>query len=133
MIAECTLCGTEFETESYKAKWCSDRCRKRHERGQAVTAIARTPAGRVADAVRIQLEEVDGLDSPLGAAALVLAERIDGAGGHADTGSALASLVRELRTTLAAALDAAPDESNVIDDLIARRAARRAHMRGGAA
>lgn len=69
------------------------------------------------------LEEVDRQDSPLGAAAMALAMRLDQPG--TDTGSALAAVARQLEATLESATRgagsaSAPDQLR--DELAARRA-----------
>ena len=56
------------------------------------------------DATRRVLEEADRVDTPMGRAALVLAERVDS---RQDTGSALATAVRGLDEALKSALEGA--------------------------
>jgi hypothetical protein len=55
----------------------------------------------------------------------VLAERIDA---RADTGSALAALVREHRATLAEALAKSDEGPSIVDQLAARRRERLARL-----
>lgn len=75
----------------------------------------------VAAATRSALEAAKRTDTPLGQAALVLAERLD----DADTApTALANIGRELRLTLADALANATTAADPIDELKARRERR---------
>lgn len=105
------------------AKFCKPTCRKRGLRGALVTLLPSAPAesGLVA-AVRAELVKADRLDSAMGQAALGLAERLTSA---ADTGSAVASLTRELRATLevatAGARVAASPLEQARDELAERR------------
>lgn len=75
-------------------------------------------------AVEAALEAAGRVGHPLAEVAVVLAARIDAnVEGAVDTGSALASVARELRATLeAATASAAPPD--VVDELRARREAR---------
>lgn len=127
MEAECGLCGASFATKSPRAKWCSEACRKRHDRAQARLEVVRelppSRDGRVAETTRAKLEAAGQLGSPLGAAAVALAQRIDGVSLF-DTGSALAALVRELRATLAEATKGTIVANDPIDELRARREAK---------
>lgn len=125
-------CGTTFAAKSARARYCSDRCRKRASRsGADVVELPAPPAARESDArlgpaakaTMKALEEVDRQDSPLGAAAMALAMRLDQPG--TDTGSALAAVARQLEATLTSATRGAggataPDQLR--DELAARRA-----------
>jgi hypothetical protein len=75
----------------------------------------------VTDATRAELESAGRQDTSLGRSALALAARIDT---NLDTGSALASAVRALGETMAAALKGAEPASS-LDELKARRRAKR--------
>jgi hypothetical protein len=63
------------------------------------------------------------LDSTAGQAALALARRIDDG---AESSAGLAALSRELRAALAEALSRVESQGDALDDLRARREARRA-------
>lgn len=97
----CDSCQKPYEAKRVTSRFCSPTCRSRASRG-AVVADLRPPAptGGLVGAVRRELEEAERLDTALGQAALGLAERL--AAGN-DTGSAIATLTREMRTTLEAA------------------------------
>lgn len=69
-------------------------------------------------AVRAELEAADRLGCALGQQALALAQRI---GNPFDTGSAVASLSKELRAVMDAALADAPKAADALDELAGRR------------
>lgn len=76
-------------------------------------------------ATRQALAEMSALDRPLGAAAVVLARRVDNPG--MDTGSAIAAVTRQLEATLSAATRtsvSATAPGKLQDELAARRATR---------
>ena len=43
MIKRCEICGKEFIAQRKTAKYCSDRCRKRNERGYAFAGELEAP------------------------------------------------------------------------------------------
>ena len=119
-------CGTVFEAKHPRARYCSDRCRKRPQRGSKpaqVASFVATPhrIGAVEKATAGELAAVDRLETSLGAQCLALARRLDMPG--MDTGSAMASVSRELRATLAEATRgfAASSPQQLRDELAARR------------
>jgi hypothetical protein len=131
MIKTCGSCGKDFEAKRSAAKFCGPTCRKRASRrpggnradanvvdmGTARGRGRVEPAGPgpVGLATLAELERAGRVSSPAGQAALALAQRIDHGGG--ETGSAMASLVREYRATMADALrdvEAADDELDQI-------------------
>ena len=134
MQRECDRCGRLYEAKNSRSRFCSDlhraeagKARKAGlpERVAGVAVLPPEPSeeGPQALATRIQLEVAERFDSPLGQACMALAKRMDA---RIDNGSGLASLVRELRTTLEAALDGAARAPDVVDELRARRERRRA-------
>lgn len=44
MIKRCEICGREFKAQRRTAKYCSDTCRKRKERGYAYAGELEAPA-----------------------------------------------------------------------------------------
>lgn len=44
MIKHCEICGREFKAQRSTAKYCSDTCRKRKERGYAYVGELESPA-----------------------------------------------------------------------------------------
>lgn len=135
MQIQCHNCGESFEAKRSHAKWCSAACRKQSQRapGGSVTELRRPSApeapgadfegfGPVALATWKKLEDADRVHEPEGVAALALAHRLDNGG--RDTGSALASVARELRATLEVALKGANVAADPLDELRARREAR---------
>lgn len=132
MDVTCVVCGETFTARDRRARYCSDRCRKRKARGADIVPLPATEPekqtapqrGPCYTATLRTLTEADRHDTPLGVAALALAQRIDNPG--MDTGSALASVVGRLESTLAAAMKgagAATAPGQLKDELAARRAA----------
>lgn len=126
-------CGVDLSERHPNARFCSDRCRKAAQRGAVaeVVPIERQPQaecsgdspGSVVEATRKALTEVGQAEAAKGVAALALAVRLDS---QRDTGAGLASLNREWRATLDAALMVARPVSSVgrmRDELAARRGA----------
>ena len=122
-------CGTTFEARSSKARYCSDRCRKRTAKAATIVQL-QLPApqvdefqpGPVATATKAALVDADRLGTPLGQAALALAVRLDAPG--LDTGSAMAAVARQLEALLGtvlkgAAASTAPERLR--DELAERR------------
>ena len=107
MDVTCT-CGVTFQAKSPRAKFCSDRCRKRRQRGGDVVPIAASAPvdddsspGAVERVTIRELEDAGRLDTTLGQTCRALARRLDAPG--VDTGSAMAAVARELKATLAEA------------------------------
>lgn len=128
----CDVCGTPYEAKRATSKYCSATCRMRKSRGAEVVPLPAAETGKPGEPPRgpcyaatlRTLTDADRHDTPLGVAALVLAQRIDNPG--MDTGSALASVVGRLEVTLAAAMKgagAATAPGQLRDELAARRAA----------
>jgi hypothetical protein len=117
MQLACASCGGKFEAKRANAKYCGERCRKRAQRKPPATVVGlpsrpRRP-GRLAKATKARLEKVGRLDSELGEAVLLLADRLDRVG-MVDTGGGIAALMREFRATLA---EAVKDDGNSGDAL----------------
>ena len=112
------VCGVKFDARNPRAKYCSDRCRKRAQRGGEVVTLP-MPAREEPPAEL----DMGGIETPMGQACLAIARRIDQPG--PDTGSALAALVARLESSLATATRGAGATSapNALrDQLAARRA-----------
>lgn len=124
MRKTCADCGEPFEAKRTAARFCSPTCRQRAHRrpeqpAEILTLQTAASPGSLAAATQARLEAADRLDSPDGQAALVLARRIDAGG--AETGSALASMVREHRAALTEAVRDARVEADPMDELKGRR------------
>lgn len=125
----CDVCGTPYEAKRATSKYCSPTCRVRKSRGAEVVELPQPEApssgdGPVYRATLRTLDDIDRASTPLGAAALALARRLDSPG--VDTGSAIAAVARQLEATLTAATrgaDAATAPGQLRDELAARRAA----------
>lgn len=102
----------------------------RGRRLNPVTSLPSRPAeappsetsGTLTEATRESLAAVNRLDCPEGALAVMLATQLD-AGGH--TGSQTAALSKEYRAALDVAGKGATGAASTLDQLRARRAARR--------
>lgn len=129
MDRNCDVCKTVYMAKRPSSKYCSDRCRKRAQRGPsqpfaplAVVEFVAPAEGSLTAATLAELTEADRLNSSLGQAALLLARRLDGGG--MDTGSSVAALVREHRATLADAVKDAKVAADPLDQLARRRVDR---------
>lgn len=109
MQRACDACGQEYEAKRATSKFCSASCRVRAHQGASSTATLETPQdgaeGAVTAATRAVLVDADRLQTPLGAAALVLADRLDRS--SRETGPGLASVAKQLQVTLEAATQGA--------------------------
>lgn len=129
MKRPCDVCGTVYEAKRSTSRYCSPTCRVRKSRGAEVIDLPASPVptdsdGPVYVATLQTLTDADRALTPLGAAALTLARRLDSPG--ADTGSAIAAVARQLEATLTAATrgaGAATAPGKLQDELAARRAA----------
>lgn len=121
-------CGTVFHARSAKARYCSDRCRKRKGKAEviALSSSSLTPdeLGAVAKATARELTEAGRLDSALGQACMAMARRLDRPG--VDTGSALAAVAARLESLLATATKGAgkPTAPQQLRDELADRRAK---------
>lgn len=131
MIKRCEACQAPFEAKRPTRKTCSERCRKRIQRGSAsITALEPGTVdhdGLLASATRRRLESAGRLESELGVAALLLAARLDSLVAS-DTGGGLAALMKEFRATLAEAVRDAEADHDALDDI--REAAALKLIRG---
>ena len=119
MSRSCESCGVAYEAARSDSKFCGERCRKRAQRGHVapVVAVAGGTANGTTEAVRRELEAAGRLETSLGAAALALAERIDGS----TAVMGFAALVKELRVTMEAAVAGAHVAADPVDELRSRR------------
>lgn len=127
-------CGTTFEARDRRRKYhsptCSERYRKRRQRGGQVVELPAVPtpdandvATGVLAATARELTEAGRLDTALGQACLTLARRLDSPG--VDTGSAMASVAARLDDLLAKATKGAGKATSagqMADELAERRA-----------
>ncbi len=131
----CQVCETPFEAKRATAKYCSERCKKRNQRGGgAAKAKERAEPqgsdglGATTTATLLHLEEAGVLHTPLAQAALKLAHRLDYS--SMDTGAGVASLAKQLEATLASATANAEPEADPIDELRAARERKRSAAAG---
>ena len=139
MELDCSACGKRFAARSSRARFCSDKCRARARYRRAVLGIsddqpAKAEAKRkrrkasdleqgITPAVIRELEAAGRADTSAGRTAIALARRIDDG---AESSAGMAALTRELSARMAEATVSAESEGDAIDELRARREARRA-------
>ena len=144
MQKDCAVCGGRFTAKRAAALYCSDRCRKRAQRAPAAPPARRegaalialptppvqpeTPAaideGLLATTERA-LRDAERLSSPDGQAAMFLARVLE-SGGAGQTGSSIASLIREHRAALSKALEGAKKADTPLERLRKQREQRKA-------
>lgn len=129
MTKYCEVCGKPFEAQRPTAKYCGSTCRANKSRGrvdvapiQSSPANVDKPVSGLKDAVTAELEAADRLNTVAGQHALELAHRIVSAPGM-NTG--VAALSKQLQSVLAEALRGASQQVNPLDELKARRDAKR--------
>lgn len=106
-----------------RSKTCGDKCRKAKSRGATAppSETLEAETSPLVAATRARLAEVGLADSMIGRQALRLAEAMS----EGDTGSGIATLSRELRATMAEALQDAVAAEDPLDELRLRRESRR--------
>ena len=127
----CVRCGDQFVAARKDVQYCSKRCRNGASRDRVAgktaprvkPAVSPVEVIGATSAVTAELTSAGRLDSTAGQAALALARRIDDG---AESSAGLAALSRELRAALAEALSRVESQGDALDDLRARREARRA-------
>ena len=140
MRITCATCSSDFDARSSRARFCSAKCRTQAhyrrtklglpERLEPQSKPKRTCKPKLADsptgtlgAVIAELTDAGRLDTSAGQAAVALATRIDQG---AESSSGLAALTREMRAAMAEALANVAQAGDALDELRARREARRA-------
>lgn len=129
MERTCQRCGKAF-TAGPRALYCGSTCRARasEDRRSGTTSPPaampqRGSSGQaLADRVRAELDAAGRLGTTAGETALLLARRLEAGD---DAGSAVASLARQLLATMSEALRDSQQAADVVDELSARRDARR--------
>ncbi len=130
MQRQCESCGRSYAARRASSRFCGDTCGKRSQRARAagIPLRAATLDGHEAApselerATAHELEAVGRLESVAGQLALELARRV--ASGY-ESGAAVASLVKELRATMAAALAGVDRAADPLDEIRARRDRKR--------
>jgi len=134
MTRQCDACHEDYEARRAASRFCSPRCRVRASRSpaNAVDAPTTPPSDPATSglliATRRELEASKCLDTALGQLAIEVATRIVNPG---ETGASVASLVKQLRETMTAALDGS--EEVVVDPLDELRSRRDRKRRVGRA
>jgi len=133
VVRNCNFCGRPYEAKHVTtSKFCGVNCRNRNARGAPppptppVVSLSQADDGDTTTndlnkATKAELEAAGKLDTSLGQQAMSLAVRMGGF----DTGGGLAALSRELRAVMAEATHGAKASVDVVDELRARRNAKR--------
>ena len=134
MERTCAQCGAVIPPQKGSArprKYCEECRPPRNRPNPRVVRLPSAPAPvsesapagepRLVASYRRRLEKAERLDSPEGEHVMLLAQLL-AAPNHTAAGAA--SLSRELRAALEVALKDAPRESDKLDELAARRAAK---------
>jgi gamma-glutamyl phosphate reductase len=117
-VRECEQCDAEYESAAQNARFCSAKCRKAAFKArQEIDGTATERRVSAVAAVTSDLEAAGRLETYLGAAALALAERID----SSTAVMGFAALVKELRSTMDAALAGVVVAADPVDELRSRR------------
>lgn len=130
----CGACGGSLEGEDRRRRYCDEKCKKRFQRGARaeVEGDRAEPSGdgirSTEAATMLALAEAGKLGTPGGQALLVLARRIDAS--DRDTGAGLASMVKRLQETLGELTADVEPEADAVDELKARRDAKRSAASG---
>lgn len=134
MDRSCAGCGLSLASSRADAVYCGDTCKKRAQRAQraakrldiaperGVTLDSGVEAPLVVS-VRSALAEADREASVAGQVALELAVRV---ANRKELGSSVASLAKQLRETMAEALAGVAQAADPLDEIRARRDAKRA-------
>ncbi len=132
----CDACGSLYQPLRVSSRYCGGTCRKRAQRSGVAASKdpARAPAPRaraprssgevssVRAAVLAELKAAGKETSALGQQALTVASRLDAS--HAETGSSLAAVSKELRSLLAEAVGVAKPAGDSLDMLAEQRRKR---------
>lgn len=126
---DCARCGKPFAARSAGHKFCSDSCRKRaHEDGAPSAPVLEMdhPVNvdvSLVERVRAELAAVGRENTARGQAALIVAHRLEHS--QMETGASLAALGRQFSQALSDALAGAAKVADPVDELKARRDAKR--------
>lgn len=124
MQRRCDRCGKSYEAKRPTSKYCSSSCRARQS--QSPKPVADLPTKRTGTDLHAvterELTEAGRLDTVLGRQALELAQRITSS---QETGSAVASLSKEFRAVMEAAMEGVGIAADPLDELRARRERKR--------
>lgn len=130
---KCLRCGSPYKAARTTAKYCTASCRSmasQERRGllpamkkpPAVVVDVDEPSSGLIESTRAALEQAGRLETVAGQSALRIAQAMTGR----ETGAGLAALSKALSSVMAEALDGVRSSADHLDELKARREARRA-------
>lgn len=122
MQRTCDACSAAYDAQRPNSRYCSESCRKKAARGTSSPRIEpivseAAPVASTRSRVQAELEAGGRAETYLGAAALALADRID----QSTAVMGFAALVKELRSTMDAAMAGVKVAADPVDELRARR------------
>lgn len=125
MERRCDRCGKAYEAKRPTSKYCSSSCRARQSTSPKVVEVPLPTPNGYTDLLSVterELQDAGRLDTVLGRQALQLAGRISSP--H-ETGASVASLSKEFRAVMEAAMDGVGAKADPLDELRARRELKR--------
>ena len=127
MERACDVCGQTYTAKRPASRYCGSTCRQRSRRAGTAEPAApvhiRPMVSGVADATRAELVAAGRLHSSAGQRAMVLAELIDAR--PQGSFNSLAAWSREHGAAMEQALKSASSATSSLDELKARRSAKR--------
>lgn len=120
----CEVCSAPYQSDLARSRFCSARCRKvafKQRHASAEPLGTQEGTGGTLAAVRAQLESAGRSETYLGAAAMALATRID----QSTAVMGFAALVKQLQSTMDAAMAGVQVADDPIDELRLRRDTKR--------
>lgn len=134
MERACDSCRQKYEARRPSSRFCGPTCRQRARRGMKPAVIGSAPPPPDPDVVpplvaRVirDLDTAGRLDTTPGQQAVLLATRLSSP--H-ETGASVASMNRELRATMAEALQGTAKAADHVDEVKARRDRKFAGLAG---
>jgi hypothetical protein len=134
MLRKCDACQTEYVAKRRSSKYCSERCKKRAQRGPAIapvvpivaapSASAEVERGPLEAATFAELVAVKQETTSAGVAALSFAKMIDNPGPNSL--ASVAAISREHSRKLGEAIAAGSAKADPLDELAKQREERRA-------
>lgn len=132
MMRNCDFCGRSYQAKRETSRFCQPKCRVYNSNAKKnPQAPQPRPPGEpvlecgdvnLVEVTRATLEQSDRLDTVAGQQALRIAQAMSGR----ETGAGIAALSKALSTVMSEALEGVPAVADSLDELKARREARRA-------
>lgn len=131
MTRNCDFCGRSYQAIRETSKFCQPKCRVYNANAKKNPKAPKPQPSRepvlesgdvsLVEVTRVTLEEADRLNTVAGQQALRIAQAMSGR----ETGAGIAALSKALSTVMSEALEDVPAMADSLDELKARREARR--------